>query len=147
MRFARNAKVFRGQLDAAPFAGVFFLLVIFAVLASLIYTPGVRTQIQLPEATDVAGTDRPTIAVAVDASGQLYFENQLVQEVQLKPRLRAAVTNSTEPLTLVVLADKAVTYERLIRLTLLAREAGIREALLATRPRPFAPSPAGPTRP
>lgn len=147
MRFTRNAKIFRGQLDAAPLAGVFFLFVIFLLLASLVYTPGVRVPIRLPEASDVAGTDNPTIAVAVDASGQLYFENQLVQEVQLKPLLKAAVTKSAEPLTLLVLADKAVAYERLIRLTLLAREAGIQEALLAMRPRPFDPSPAGPATP
>jgi biopolymer transport protein ExbD len=145
MRFTRNAKLFRGQFDAAPFAGVFFLFVIFLVLGSLVYTPGVI--ITLPETTNAAGTDHPTIAVAVDASGQLYFENQLIQEVQLKSLLRAAVTNSAEPLTLVVQADKAVTYERWVRLALLAREVGIQEALLATRPRPFAQSPAGPRQP
>jgi biopolymer transport protein ExbD len=33
-----------------------------------------------------------------------------------------------------VQADKTVSYETLIRLSLLAREAGIREALLATFP-------------
>ena len=145
MKFARNAKIFRGQLDAAPFAGVFFLLVIFLVLASLVYTPGVR--IQLPDATNLPGTDQPTIAVAVDANGRLYFENQLIQETQLKSRLKAAAQKSAEPLTLVVLADRAVKYETLVRLNLLAREAGIKEALLATRPRAFASSPAGPTRP
>ncbi len=147
MRFARNAKVFRGQLDAAPFAGVFFLLVIFLLLASLVYTPGLRVGIQLPESTDMADAERATIAVDVDASGQLYFENQFAQEAQLKSRLRAAVTNSVEPLTLVVRADKAVQYSSLIRLTLLAREAGIKEVLLATRLRPFAPSQSGPKQP
>jgi len=145
MKFTRNAKIFRGQLDAAPFAGVFFLFVIFLVLASLVYTPGVR--IQLPEATDLVGTDHPTLAVAVDASGQFYFENQLIQEPQLKARLKAAVTNSSEPLTLVVQADEAAKSERQMRLLLLAREAGIQEALLATRPRAFASSPGGAKRP
>ncbi|MBI3850918.1 MAG: biopolymer transporter ExbD [Verrucomicrobia bacterium] len=145
MKFSRNAKIFRGQLDAAPFAGVFFLFVIFLVLASLVYTPGVR--IQLPAAADLAGTDHPTIAVAVDKNGQLYFENQLIQEAQLKNRLKAAVQKSTEPLTLVVLADVEVKYTDQVRLLLLAREVGIKEALLATRPRAFASSPAGPTPP
>jgi len=50
--------------------------------------------------------------------------------------LRQAVTNSPGPLALMVQADKAVTYEQLVRLSLLAREAGIQEALLATLPRP-----------
>ena len=43
--------------------------------------------------------------------------------------------NSREPLTLVIHADKAVTYEQLVHLTLLARDAGIQNALLATLPR------------
>ena len=41
MRYPRNARIFRGQLDATPVVAVFFLLVIFMLLASLVYTPGV----------------------------------------------------------------------------------------------------------
>jgi biopolymer transport protein ExbD len=145
VKFTRNAKIFRGQLDAAPFAGVFFLFVIFLMLATLVYTPGVT--IQLPDATDLPGTDRPTLVVAVDAGGNFYFENQLIQEAKLKSRLRAAVTNSAEALTLVVQADIAVTNGTQVRLLLLAREVGIKEVLLATRPRAFASPPGGAARP
>jgi len=133
VKFPRNAKIFRGQLDAAPFAGVFFCLVIFLLLALLVHTPGVR--IQLPAATDLPGTDHPSLVVAVDPAGQFYFENQLIQADELKARLQAAVKKSAEPLTLVVQADKSVKCETLVGLTLLAREAGMKEALLATLPR------------
>lgn len=135
MKFPRNAKPFRGQLDAAPFAGVFFCLVLFLLLGGLLYTPGVR--IQLPESTGLPGTDRPTVAVALDARGQLYFENQIIGRDELKARLEAVVKRSPDPLTLLVEADRAVNYDALMGLTLLARSAGIREALLATLPRPF----------
>jgi biopolymer transport protein ExbD len=145
MRFPRNAKVFRGQLDAAPFAGVFFLLTLFLLLASLTYTPGVR--LQLPAAPDLPGTDQPSLAVAVDPAGQFYFENQLVQADELKSRLQTAVKKSAAPLTLVVQADKAVKYEALVNLTLLARAVGIKDALLATLPRASDAPPAGPHRP
>ena len=145
MRFTRNAKIFRGQLDAAPFVGVCFLFVIFVLLATLVYTPGVA--IQLPEAADLPGTDRPTLAVAVSATGQFYFENQLIQEAQLKSRLKAAVEKSTEPLTLVVQADIAVTNGTQARLLMLAREVGIKVAVLATRPRAFVSPPGGAARP
>ena len=144
MKFPRNARIFRGQLDMAPFAAVFFLLVIFVILGSLVYTPGVR--IQLPAADNLPGTDRPTVTVAVDASGRLYFENQSISEDELKPRLRAAAKKSREPLTLVVQADKAVTQETIVHLTLLARDAGITDALLATLPPLIAP-PAESARP
>jgi biopolymer transport protein ExbD len=139
MKFPRNARIFRGRLDVAPFATVFFLLVIFVMLTSLVYTPGVR--LELPTANDLPGTDKPTVAVAIDANGKLYFENQWIEENQLTNRLHKAVLASApEPLTLVVQADKAVTYQRLVHLTLLARDAGIAEALLATLPEPGASS-------
>ena len=133
MKFPRNARILRSQLDAAPMASVFFLLVIFVMLSSLVYTPGVH--VKLPVANDLPGTDGPTITVALDANNRLYFANQLITEASLELRLREAVTNSPEPLTLVVQADEAVTHTNLIRLTLLARDAGIRDALLATLPR------------
>jgi biopolymer transport protein ExbD len=128
-------------LEAAPFAAVFFLLVIFMMLGSLIYTPGARVELQLPRANGLAGTDKPTVPVAIDADGRLYYENQWIEEKALRGRLQAAARKASEPLTLVVYADKSVSYERLMNLTLLARDAGIPEALLATLPGPLAPPP------
>ena len=141
MRFPRNASIFRGQLDTAPFAAVFFLLVIFMMLGSLVYTPGARLELQLPRADGLPGTDKPSVAVAVDADGRLYYENQWIEENDLRRRLQEVVRKSAEPLTLVVQADKAVSYEMCLRLALLARDAGISEALLATMPRPYAAPP------
>ncbi len=144
MRFPRANKIFRGQLDAAPFAGVFFLLVIFMLLSSsMVFLPGVP--ISLPDAANLPGTTNATLVVAVDAAGQIYFDNQLTPENQLKVHLRVAAQSSSEPLTLVVQADKSVTYETLIHLSQLAQEAGIKEVLLATRP-PVTPVPDPPQR-
>ncbi len=136
MKFPRNARILRTQLDVAPFAAVFFLLVLFLTLGSLVRTPGV--QLRLPVADNLPGTEGPSVAVAVDAAGRLYYQNQVITGPQLKARLQAAVQaaarESRPPLTLVVQADKAVTYDQLVRLTMLAREAGIYDALLATLP-------------
>lgn len=133
MKFPRNARIFRGQLDAAPFAAVFFLLVLFLMLGSLMYTPGVR--LTLPLSDDLPGTDKLTVAVAIDAGGRYYYENQLVGEKQLGTLLNQAASNSPEPLTLVVYADKAVSTEMLVHTSLLARSNGITNGLLATLPR------------
>ena len=125
-------------MDAAPFAGVFFLLVIFLLLhSSLVFMPGVP--IQLPEARGLAGTDSASLAVAVDSNGQLYFENQLISKDRLKGRLQSAVSQARQPLALVIQADKRVVAEQLTELWLLARDAGIREIIQATRP-PLVPS-------
>jgi biopolymer transport protein ExbD len=140
MKFPRNARIFRGQLDAAPFATVFFLLVIFLMLASLVYTPG-GVPLRLPVANDLPGLDERTVAVAVDAGGRLFFENQPVQASQLRDRLKQAAKASHEPLTLVVEADRTVTMDMTMRLTMLAREAGITNLLLAALSKPMAGTP------
>ena len=79
--------------------------------------------------------------MALDADGRLYYENQWIEESDLRRRLQEVAKKSAEPLTLVVQADKAVSYEKCLRLALVAREAGISEALLATLPRPYATPP------
>lgn len=144
MRFPHNAKIYRGQLDAAPFVGVFFLLIIFLLLnSSLIFTPGVP--IQLPEGANLPGADKTTAVVAVDKDGHFYFENQLCDEARLKERLQAAVQRSPEPVTLVVQADRNARVEVFMRLGLLARSLGIRDMLQATRPPVISvPAPAPP---
>lgn len=145
MRLSRNTRIFRGQLDFTPFASVFFLLVIFMMLGGLVYTPGVR--IQLPVADDLPGTDQPTVNVAVDASGRLYYQNQIIEADQLQSRLRDEVGRAGESLTLVVYADKDLTQEKLEGLLALARGAGIREALLARLTRLVTPSESPPPAP
>jgi biopolymer transport protein ExbD len=141
MRFARNTKIFRGQLDAAPYAGVFFLLAIFLLLnSSFVFTPGI--EIQLPEAAALPGTTAPTMAVAIDDSSRIYFQNQVTSEAALRKRLADAVASAPD-LTLVIQAHKNVKWDTLARVMLVAREAGVKTALPATRP-PVVPAPTNP---
>jgi biopolymer transport protein ExbD len=135
MKFPRNARIFRGQLDAGPFAGVFFCLVIFVLLAALVYTPGV-SMIQLPiSTTPLGGVEGPTAVVAVDSHGQLYFRNRTIEEKELQTRLREEVKKYAEPLTLIVMADKNVTVEKLDVLIDLGKSAGITRFSQARLPR------------
>jgi biopolymer transport protein ExbD len=133
MKFPRNSRLLRSSFDMAPFAAVLFLLVIFLMLGAFLPTSGLP--LRLPVANDLPGTDQPTVAVAVDANGRFYFANQIVSEDKLKSALKTAAQKSRAPLTLVIRADKTVTYDQLIHLALLARDAGIQNALLATLPR------------
>jgi biopolymer transport protein ExbD len=139
MKFPRNVRILQNRLDAAPFAAVFFLLVIFVLLRSLVYTPGVR--LELPAAEDLSGTDAPTVSVAIGTNGALYYEDQLLDERALSDQLRRAAAKAPAPLTLVIRADKRVTYDMLLHLSMLASKAGITNGLLAALPR----GPAKPT--
>ena len=135
MKFPRNTRLLRSPFDVAPFAAVLFLLVIFLMLGALLPVQGLHVELQPPTASDLPGTDKPSVAVAIDSSGRFYFANKIIAENELSDDLAAAEKNSREPLTLVIHADKSVTYEQLVRLTMVAREAGIRDVLLTTLPR------------
>ena len=134
MRFPRNVKSFTGQLDTAPFAGVFFLLVLFLLLNSYLVPPqGVR--IRLPEgSTNWPGAATPSVVVAVDRDEQYYFDRQAVQEADLKVKLKAKAKTSMQPLVLMIQADDAVRHGALVRLERMAHEAGIPEVWIQTSP-------------
>lgn len=134
MKLPRNAKIFRGQLDAAPFAGVLFLLLIFLLLNSkLIYRPGVR--IDLPEMTEaVPGTSDASVVVAIDSNGQLFYENQWVGESELIKKLKVALARSSEPMTLEILADKSGKVESWTRLANRVRSIGFKAVDIRVRP-------------
>ena len=139
MKFPRSAKILRSQFDVAPFAAVLFCLVIFLLLAALLPVQGLRVSLQPPVAADLPGVDQPAVAMAVDSQGRMYFNNKIVSESDLKSQLTAAVRAAPAPLTLIIHADKAVTYDALAHLALLARspDIGITNLLLATLPDPL----------
>jgi len=133
MKLPRNARIFRGQLDASPFVGVLFLVAMFLLLnSSLVFLPGVS--IRLPEASGWPGVIGPTVTVAVDTNHRLYFRNQVIRESELLTELRQAARAAGEPAVLVLMVDKTVPYDTIVRLANLAREAGLKETLFATRP-------------
>jgi len=83
MKFPRNARIFRGQLDASPFVGVLFLVAIFLLLnSSLVFVPGVA--IKLPEAADLPGVFCPTFSVVVVSNRLFYCLIQIFKEGILK---------------------------------------------------------------
>lgn len=138
MKLQRNARIFRGQWDPIPLVSVFFLLLLFLALESrMAFVPGVS--IDLPEGGSPPPQAGATLMVAMDRLGRLYYENQMVDEGELLASLRTDAGKLEADVTLIVLADKGVTYERLTRLKELAQRAGIKALHLATRRDPIGP--------
>lgn len=228
-RFPRRHQLFRGQLQAAPFAAVFLLLLIFLLFPTwLVYVPGLpmtfdgqglpvrpeevktlrvdeggvfrygretlsgwaameqrlqeeaRTnravrwlsiqaapavsnevlhrvvqlarnlnlgvdlpgaRLDLPLSTSQIMVTNPMVSLAINLAGQMYYKNQLISEAALERELRDAVAGSRHPVTLLILADRQVPYDGVVRAGTIARSAGIQQVLLATRPPPYLMSP------
>jgi biopolymer transport protein ExbD len=134
VKFPRNARMFKGQLDAAPFACVLFCLLILLLVALLVPIPGIP--IHLSDALPgQAGIEGNTVTVALDVGGPqnphgvLYYQEQIIGEQELQRRLAQYVAQQVnkyhQPPTLILQMDKAVTVEQMDRLTRLAEQAGI----------------------
>lgn len=138
MKLPRNVKIFRGQLDMAPFMGVFLLLLLFVMFQQNIsFVPGLR--VQLPAAAGLPGIQGPAISLVMDTQGQVYFDNQLLKTNELRGALETAVKRAGQPVTLIIRADRNVALGAWTELNIVARAAGVREVLLAVQPWPTTP--------
>ena len=103
MRYPRNVKIFRGGVDAAPFAGLFFATILFMVLFySHVFFPGVPVALAGDE--DAADLSEGTVEVLKDQSvlflGERYDWNEFQQEITARARkgdLPKRVVLQTEP--------------------------------------------------
>ena len=91
----------------------------------------------LPVVESFIGATASPVFVAVDPEGLFFFEDQLTDEAQLRIKLSKLSEKTKEPLTLVIIADKSVPYEFIIKLGTIAHSAGINKILLAAKPPPL----------
>lgn len=122
MKFPRKAKIFGGgRLDFAPFASVFFLLIIFLVFSPLLISfPGVR--MRQPQSVR---PNLPQLEVAIAEGGQIHFKSQLVSLAEFREKLAHAVDQSERPPSLIVLMGKKAGYEVFSQVYQIAIEEGV----------------------
>jgi biopolymer transport protein ExbD len=99
--------------------------------------PGGRLDLPVSDSMEVV--TNAMVTLTINLSGQIYYQSQVVAEGQLETELRAAVQRARPPVTLLILADRAVEYDLIMRVGGAARAAGVRQVLLATRPALFEP--------
>lgn len=101
--------------------------------------PGGR--LELPVSESLLLVTNQVLVVAINLSGEIYFQSQVVPADHLRARLAAAVRDPKHPPTLVVLADKHVEYNVVTSVGAAARAAGIENVALAARPPLFGAPP------
>jgi biopolymer transport protein ExbD len=76
-----NILPFHGRLDFAPFVGVLFLMLPLLLFhTSMVFKPGIEVDINLPVSSQRTGVGDPSLAVAVDANGILYFRGLILRD-------------------------------------------------------------------
>ena len=76
-----NIRHYHGRLDFAPFVGVLFLMLPLLLFhTSMVFKPGIEVDINLPLSSQRTGVGDPSLAVAVDANGILYFRGDTLRD-------------------------------------------------------------------
>ena len=122
MKFARTTRLISGRPDAAPWLCLMVPIAVAAMFHEFLVLPrGLRIELPTADAPVVAAPGERFLIVAVDAGERLYFENQPITLPELQAALarRAAETNA--PRTLLLQADRAVSYGRLGEVSAAAR--------------------------
>ena len=79
MKYSGNIKPLHGGINAAPFIGVLFLMVPMLLFHTFfVFKPGVEVNLSLPVSDQKTGVTDPSLSVAVDADGVMYFNNRQV---------------------------------------------------------------------
>ncbi len=131
-RFRGGQRALRGLLVAAPWMDVLLLVLIFFITqSSFVVQPGVS--IELPPAPLTGGVRYGDLIVAVPQEGVFFFRDERMTASGLAVALQRAVAASPEA-SLLVQADARISHRGLMEVYTMARAAGVREVLLATRP-------------
>lgn len=103
MRYPRNVKIFRGGIDAAPFAGLFFVLVLLMMLFySHIFFPGVPIEL----APEIEQPELSARLVKVLRSGEVRFLGEQLEAEGLEKELLRRSQEGTLPKRLVLEAER-----------------------------------------
>ena len=133
MKFRRNAVIFKGPLDAAPWACLFVLLSTVLLIKSVFFRP---TGVTLALPTSSAGSLPATAfrTLLIDDRRRLHFDNQIVDAGQLAALLEKATARTAEPLALAIQADREISWDVIADIHRIAVDAGFASVMALTSP-------------
>jgi biopolymer transport protein ExbD len=130
VRYQRNVKIFRGGVDAAPFAGLFFVVVLFMMLFySHVFFPGVPIKLDAVEIPP----EMTARSVKILNSGRIEFLGDSYDLTGLKQELQRRSQKGTLPRRVLLESDLGVKETRVTEIENLIKDAGIGLKLPGTR--------------
>ena len=118
------------EINVTPMVDVMLvLLVIFMVTAPML-TVGVTVDLPKTKSSAIPGDDEP-LAVSINAEGQIFLQETMLELEGLVPRL-LAVTQNNPDVRIFVRGDKSIDYGRVMEVMGTVNSAGFRKVALIT---------------
>ena len=121
------------EINVTPMVDVMLvLLIIFMITAPLVTH---KIPIDLPQASAKRNPDKPDmVSLAIDAQGQLFWNEQPIGPDEWKVRIRSAALKTPQP-ELQLRAEKTTQYQKLAEIMADAQAAGLVKLGFVTNPR------------
>ena len=120
------------EINMTPLVDVMLVLLIIFIITVPVMKHSVN--VDLPQASNQPENIQPeTARLSADASGQYHWNEALLSDDELTPRLQAEAAKEPQP-ELHIRGDKAVRYERVAQAMAAAQRAGVRKIGFVTEP-------------
>ncbi|ACD90611.1 Biopolymer transport protein ExbD/TolR [Chlorobium limicola DSM 245] len=120
------------HIDMTPMIDIVFQLLIFFLLTSIYAKPVLP--VSLPEASSSIVKEETDITISIDNSKQIYLNNHLVPDSQLRIEIQKLLENRTDK-SVHLMADKTVDFGRVIDVMDRAKQAGAGDISVVTEKR------------
>lgn len=121
------------EINTTPLVDVMLVLLVIFIITAPLISNTVRLQLPVADAESSAVAPQ-TLRLALDAQGQLYWNDELIQDEDLKRRLAEAAGLTPQP-EVHLRADRDTRYQRLAELMAEVQRAGIERMGFVTEPR------------
>ena len=134
MKLSRTSSISFGWLYVFPLLDVVFLLIFFFLLSSsFVLQPGIAVTVPFSRFTLGPQPNQQIISITGGPNPTIYLRDQKVTLAQLGPALDLT---KQEGRSIVIKADRLVSYDLVMAVTNAALERGITSVALATSPQP-----------
>jgi len=129
MDFEGRARI-HSHLDIAPLIDIVFLLLVFFMLTSTFMVPE-AIELELPESKSAQATDTKPIVVALNETGQIALNGEIIELDQLQSAIKPLIEESADT-SITLKSDASTQVQQLLQVMDEIREAGGTNVALAT---------------
>ena len=129
-----------GEINVVPYIDVMLVLLIIFMITAPLLTQGVKVDLPKAGAEPLEAQQIQPLVLSVDRAGRLYLNvggnpQVAIDEETVAARATAALSRNPETQVLVK-ADNAVTYGRVVQAMVILQRAGARKVGFITEPLP-----------
>jgi len=126
----RRRELFEG-INITPFTDVVLvLLVIFMIATPLLIRSEIK--VNLPRTSSAEAAPQKTLVITIDTAGNVYVEGARMELADLKGGLSAVLAKRPGS-PVIIMGDKDVRYDLVIRVLEIARSSGVNRLSLAVQ--------------